>query len=264
MPSSARPSPASSTAPPAGTPVSPGTAAPGTAPTWTAAQRAVAWGVHAFTMSGLVWALLAMGALMIGRIPEMWLWLAVALIVDGIDGSLARAARVREVIPWFDGAVLDHVIDYLTWTFIPAVFIARWVDLGGGPWPMAVTIVICVSSVFCYCNTRMKSADCYFVGFPAAWNIVAVAMWILQLPAWANLLASAVLAVLTLVPWTYLHPFRVRRLMALNIAAVTVWIAATAALVVIHPHAPAGVMAAWWISGLWFLAVSGLRTIRGS
>lgn len=222
-----------------------------------------AWGVHVFTMSGLVWALLAVNALMAGRVAEMWGWLAIALVVDGLDGTLARAARVREVVPWFDGSILDHVIDYLTWTFIPAVFIARWVDLGGGPWPMIAAVVICVSSVFCYCNTRMKSEDFYFVGFPAAWNIVAVAMWILQLPAWGNLLTIAILAVLTVVPWTYLHPFRVRRLMVVNIVAVSIWMLTTAILVVEHPQRPALLLAAWWVSGLWFLAVSLWRTIQG-
>lgn len=222
-----------------------------------------AWAVHALTLSGLLWALLALKSLSDGNIAAMWGWLGVALIVDGLDGSLARRARVREVIPWFDGTTLDNLVDYLTWTFIPALFIATHIDLGGDTWAWAAAALICISSMFCYCNTGVKSFDFFFVGFPAAWNVVGVALWILQLPAWGAGAAIVILAALTLVPWTYLHPFRVRRLMPFNIVAVTIWIATTGILVADHPHRSAGLLALWWISGLWFLLVSALRTVQG-
>ncbi|MDO5661820.1 MAG: hypothetical protein Q4G40_03920 [Brachybacterium sp.] len=222
-----------------------------------------AWAVHAFTMTGVVWALLAVKALLEGDIVAMWGWLLIALIVDGLDGSLARAARVREVVPWFDGSILDHVIDYMTWTFLPAVFVYMYLPLGGGIWQLLFAVLIAVSSVFCFCNTKMKSSDFYFVGFPAAWNVVAVSLWILHLPAWANILTVVTLSALTLVPWKYLHPFRVRELMAPNIVAVTTWMSSSAWLVVAMPDRPMLPMVAWWVSGAWFLGVSAVRTIRG-
>ena len=144
--------------------------------------RLLAWGVHALTMSGLVFASLAMLSVIHNEIRWMWLWLALAMIVDGVDGTCARRARVKEVIPWFDGGVLDILIDYLTWTFIPALFMYLRLPLGPKPVAGALMILVLVSSTFCYANEGEKSTDNYFVGFPAAWNIVAVMMWVLALP----------------------------------------------------------------------------------
>ena len=108
-----------------------------------------AWAVHAFTMSGLVWASLAAVALIEGRIQMMWLWLGVALIVDGLDGTLARKTCVKQVIPWFDGSVLDNVVDYLTWTFLPALFMYLYLPFGSKAIGLIAMIVATVSSVFC-------------------------------------------------------------------------------------------------------------------
>ena len=89
-----------------------------------ARARVAAWAVHILTMSGLVWASLAMLATINPRreFTWMWVWLLVALVVDGVDGTLARRAKVSEIIPWFDGGIVDIVVDYLTWTFIPAAW----------------------------------------------------------------------------------------------------------------------------------------------
>ena len=98
-----------------------------------ARARVAAWAVHILTMSGLVWASLAMLATIHPHreFAWMWFWLLVALVVDGVDGTLARRAKVSEIIPWFDGGIVDIVVDYLTWTFIPAVFM--YVALPMGP-----------------------------------------------------------------------------------------------------------------------------------
>ena len=132
-----------------------------------------AWAVHAFTISGLAWATLALFAMLDNNIPMMWLWLVIALIVDGVDGTFARKVGVREVIPWFDGGVVDNLVDYLTWTFLPALFMALHLPFGAQPMPVIMMIVVIVSSLFCYANDGEKSNDNYFVGFPAAWNCVA-------------------------------------------------------------------------------------------
>ena len=111
-----------------------------------------AWAVHAFTISGLAWATLALFAMLDNNIPMMWLWFVIALIVDGVDGTLARKVGVRQVIPWFDGAVVDNLVDYLTWTFLPALFMAMHLPFGPKPIPVIMMVVIIVSSVFCYAN----------------------------------------------------------------------------------------------------------------
>ena len=247
-------------------------------------SRLLAWAVHAFTMSGLVfatlavlsmvhneigwmwvWASLAMLATIHPRreFAWMWFWLLVALVVDGVDGTCARRARVKEVIPWFDGSVVDIVIDYLTWTFIPALFMYLWVPMGPKPVASTLLVVILVSAMFCYANEGEKSNDNYFVGFPAAWNIVAVMVWVLQTPAWINIAATILMTILTLVPTHYVHPVRVKRFRALNVTAVGVWIAATAWLLVVHPVRPQVAAVLSVGSGLWLVGVGVLRSVQG-
>lgn len=225
--------------------------------------RLTAWAVHAFTMTGLAWAMLAAIALVEGEIAWMWLWFAVSLVVDGVDGTLARRFRVKEVVPWFDGAVLDNVVDFLTWTFLPALFLYLHVPFGSRPLALAAAIIAVVSSVFCYANEGEKSTDAYFVGFPAAWNVVAAAFYVLGTPAAVNLGVTVLLAILTLVPLHYTHPMRVKRYRAANIAASLAWIGATGYLVAVHPERPIGALALFWISAGWFVLTGLLRTARG-
>ncbi len=227
--------------------------------------KAKAWSVHMFTISGIIWAALAIMALMRGDILAMWGWLALCLVVDGIDGTFARKARVTEVVPWFDGVILDSIIDYFSWTFIPALFMYQylpWLPSGAGENWMGflVFVTICASSMFCYCNNGMKSKDFYFVGFPAAWNIVALYLYLLQATWYANLLIVIVFVALTLSPVTFCHPFRVKKWMYLNITAVALWFMSSIYLTIVFPVLPRWVQIIWWVSGGWFMLVSLIRT----
>lgn len=190
-----------------------------------------AWLVHAFTLTGFIWAILAVVALLDGNIALMWGWLGVALIVDGVDGSLARRYRVKQVVPWFNGTVVDHVVDYLTWTAIPVMFIVMYIPLGPRPLALTLAAVILTSSMFCYANDAAKSTDHYFVGFPAAWNIVAVLMWVWQAPPWLCIVTIILFSALTMVPLHYTHPFRVKEGRVGNLVATAVWIASTGGLI---------------------------------
>ena len=137
--------------------------------------RLKAWGAHGFTATGVVTAFLATLALLENQPTHCLMWLGVALIVDGLDGALARKVNVQSVLPSFDGSILDLVIDYLTYVFIPALFIYRYIPLPDYTLLLTVSLIL-VSSLFCFCNVNMKSKDNYFVGFPAAWNVVALCM----------------------------------------------------------------------------------------
>ncbi|WP_235984938.1 CDP-alcohol phosphatidyltransferase family protein [Actinomyces trachealis] len=214
-------------------------------------------------MSGLVWASLALLALYNGSLKLMWLWLIVALVVDGVDGTLARRVRIKEAVPWFDGSVTDIIIDYLTWTFIPGVFMYLYLPLGPKPLAGVLVLVALVSSLFCYANEGEKSADNYFVGFPAAWNVVAVMMWVLHTPALANIICTVVLAILTLVPTHYAHPMRVVKRRSLLIVLVLAWIAGTVWLLAVYPSQPLPAMLLSVVCGGWFLAIGVLRTLQG-
>lgn len=218
-----------------------------------------AWGAHGFTATGVVTAFLATLALFDNQPKACLLWLGVALIVDGVDGSLARKVNVQTVLPHFDGSVLDLVIDYLTYVFIPALFIYRYIDLPAYT-PLLATSVILVSSLLCFCNVNMKSKDNYFQGFPAAWNVVALCLYILAPAPWVTLLSIIVLALLTVTRMKFLHPFRVRTLMPVNIAVTAIWLLCSLSLVLDHPALNPYVTGLWLLMSAYFLGICLWRT----
>jgi phosphatidylcholine synthase len=139
-------------------------------------KKGIAWSVHAFTTFGIVAGFLALVAVLKNDAFTAFIWLGVALFVDGVDGSLARKARVTEYTPNFDGASLDLVIDYFTYVAVPALMI-YWFNmvpldfyLAGSTWSLLAAVTIMAVSCYTFANVGMKSSDYYFVGFPAIWN----------------------------------------------------------------------------------------------
>jgi phosphatidylcholine synthase len=178
--------------------------------------------VHVFTALG---AALAFAALLaaVGRQWEvMFGCLGAALFVDGVDGTIARRVKVTELLPRWSGDVLDLVVDFVTYVFVPAYAIAA-----GGllPEPLALPagIVIVVTGALYFADREMKTVDNYFRGFPTLWNGVAFYLFVLKLNPWLAAAIVAALAVLTFVPFKFLHPFRVARLRAVSIAMVLLW-----------------------------------------
>ena len=224
-------------------------------------NKAKAWGVHAVTASGVILALLALLALVDNKPQACLLWLGLALLVDGLDGTLARKYEVKEMLPHFDGSVLDLVIDYLTYVFIPAIFIYRYIPLPEHFELLAVGVIL-VSSLFCFCNVNMKSTDNYFFGFPAAWNVVAVYFYVLDLHPWVNLVTVLVLAVLTLTRMKFLHPFRVRQFMPLNIAVTFVWLISSGLLIVQQPADLPILLGLWFAASAYFVGICLWRSAR--
>lgn len=168
-----------------------------------------AWLVHAFTASGVVLALLALLAVEERRFTLALTWLAVALLVDGFDGSLARWARVKQRAARVDGDTLDLVIDYLTYVFVPALFLWR-AELIPPAFAPGLVAAILVSSLYVFARTDMKTDDGYFRGFPALWNLVAVYLFVLQPGPAVGAAVVAGLVVMTFAPIHFVHPFRVR------------------------------------------------------
>ena len=183
-----------------------------------------AFSVHIFTAAG---AALALGALIYavrGQWTAMFLCLGVALFVDGVDGSMARAFKVAERLPRWSGDVLDLVVDFVTYVFVPAYAIAAGRLL---PEPLALPagVVVVVTGAVYFADREMKTADNYFRGFPALWNCAAFYLLLLRPAWWLTAAAVALLAMLTFVPFPFIHPMRVRRLRALNLALLAVWAA---------------------------------------
>ena len=226
-----------------------------------AVKQAKAWGVHAVTASGVILALLALLAVLDSQPKQCLLWLGLALLVDGLDGSLARRYDVKGVLPHFDGSTLDLVIDYLTYVFIPAIFLYRFIPLPDFTALFAVGLIL-VSSLFCFCNLNMKSQDNYFVGFPAAWNVVVLYFYLLDFHPWLALGTIVLLAGLTLTRMKFLHPFRVRQFMPLNIAVTCLWMLASALLILQYPLNQSWLLAIWLLASAYFVGVCLWRSAR--
>jgi phosphatidylcholine synthase len=181
-----------------------------------------AFAVHVLTAAGAALALVALLAAARGAFDVMFLCLGIALIVDGIDGTIARALKVAELLPRWSGEVLDLVVDFVTYVFVPAYAIAA-----GGllpPWLGAPAgIVIVMTGAIYFGDRRMKTADNYFRGFPTLWNVVAFYLFVLKPAPWLAAGLVGLLAVLTFVPFKFLHPFRVARLRIVSMGAVVLW-----------------------------------------
>lgn len=225
------------------------------------ASSCKAWSVHILTASGVLFGTMALLALIDERPVACLLWLGTAMMIDSVDGTLARRYDVKGTLPQIDGATLDMVIDYLTWAFIPALFIYSFIELP--PYLSLVSVfIIVLSSMFCYCNDNLKSSDNYFVGFPAAWNIAAAYFYILDLPPFVVFAAIVVLAALTVTRMKFLHPFRVRFLMPLNIAVTLAWCVCTTWLLLSSAGHPAWALWGLGLTSLYFTGMCLWRTAK--
>jgi phosphatidylcholine synthase len=200
--------------------------------------------VHVLTASGAALAFLALRAAVDSRWSAMFMWLGIALVVDAADGPLARYFRVRETLPRWSGETLDLVVDFVTYVFVPAYAIAAS-GLLLPPLDTAAGIAIVVTGALYFADSHMKMPDNYFRGFPALWNCAAFYLLLLQPAPWLASLGVAVLAVLTFVPFRFIHPMRVKRLRGLNLALLAVW-AGLALWAMWRDMAPAG----WVTAGL--------------
>jgi phosphatidylcholine synthase len=194
--------------------------------TTSAWQRAGAAAVHLYTASGAVLALLMVLAAIDGD-EERALWLGLAtLVIDGTDGMLARRMRVKEHIPWFDGARLDDIVDYLTYVFAPVLLLWTGGYLPDGTAGTVLAAMPLLASTYQFCRVDAKSDDRYFffLGFPSYWNVVAFYVIVLDLgPAVVGTILL-VCSVLVFIPITYVYPSRTRTLRSLTLALTAVWL----------------------------------------
>jgi phosphatidylcholine synthase len=166
-----------------------------------------AWLVHAYTASGVVLALLATRAVIDDNYRAAFFWLWLQVVIDATDGALARRARVSERIPWFDGGKLDDVVDYLTYVFVPALFVWRAV-LVPDEWTIWIAAAMLLASAYGFSRKDAKTPDHFFTGFPSYWNVVT---FYLLVAGWSSLVNAAILVtciVLVFIPIRYVYPSR--------------------------------------------------------
>lgn len=198
-----------------------------------------AYFVHMFTATGVVFSMLAMLAAVDAEWSLMFLWLVVAFVVDGIDGPMARKYDVKTKAPIIDGVLLDLIIDFLTYVFIPAFALFNSGLLPGWTGWLAI-IVITFGSVLYFADTRMKTSDNSFSGFPGCWNMFAVVIFATRPDFWVILGLVIVLSVTMFLRVKFVHPVRTQRwrLVTLPVALAWVGLATWAAwLDFAQPHA---------------------------
>ncbi|HYC04716.1 MAG TPA: CDP-alcohol phosphatidyltransferase family protein [Azospirillaceae bacterium] len=223
-------------------------------------RRLAAWGVHLLTASGAVIAFLSLLAVFEGEPAQALLWLCLSLLVDGLDGPLARRVRIRDSVPGIDGAALDLIVDFLTYVFVPAAILWRF---GMLPDPLALPLIalVLLSSLHLFAKTDMKAADNHFVGFPAVWSGVVLVLFLLGTPPALNAAVTVLLVVLTFAPLKAVHPFRVERWRALTLVVTAAWGLSAVALLWLHPARPGWLLGIFVAGGLYLVAVSLWRTI---
>ncbi len=220
--------------------------------------------VHLYTATGTVVGLLIVLAAIDGRVETaLWLFL-LALFIDGTDGLLARRFRVKETLPWFDGALLDNIVDYLTYVFAPVVLLWTTGHLPSGPVGWVVAALPLLASSYQFCRVDAKTDDHTFLGFPSYWNVVAFYVVVLDLsqPVVAALLIAC--SVLVFVPVRYLYPSRTEALRGLSLALTAVWLVTYAVLLLQLPDPHPAVLALSLGYIVYYAAVSGWLTARAA
>ena len=166
-----------------------------------------AWLVHLYTASGVLFAFLALNRIFYDRYRDAFFWLCLSVIVDATDGVLARRVDVASRLPWFSGAKLDDIVDYLTYVFVPAFFVWHAL-LVPERWSMVVVGAMLLSSAYGFNRTDAKTTDHFFTGFPSYWSIVGFYLYLGGWPPGVNAAILLVLAVMVFVPVRYVHPSR--------------------------------------------------------
>ncbi len=219
------------------------------------ARRLAAAAVHVYTATGSVLALLMVHYSYQGDVQTvLWLFL-VAMVVDGTDGKLARRLRVKQLIPGFDGALLDNIVDYITYTFAPMVLLWANGYLPDGPAGGVIASIPILASCYQFCRSDAKTEDHFFLGFPSYWNIVAFYVIATGLGTTAITVILLVLTVLVFVPVKYVYPSRTEPLWQVTFVATAAWFAAYAAITAQLPDPQDWIV---WASVAYLLYYTGL------
>ncbi|MDD9977399.1 MAG: CDP-alcohol phosphatidyltransferase family protein [Boseongicola sp.] len=216
--------------------------------------------VHLFTATGAVLAMLAMLEAANGDWPMMFFWLVIAFLVDGIDGPLARKTHVKVNAPRIDGVLLDLIIDYLTYVFIPAFALFTSGLLPGWTGWFAIIIITFASALY-FADARMKTADNSFSGFPGCWNMVVLVLFAIEPNFWFTLALITVLSVAMFLPIKFVHPVRTERWRSITLPMALAWtfFAGWAAWVSFDPQS----WAHWGlvVTSIWLVCVGALQQL---
>ncbi len=207
-------------------------------------EQGIAWLVHLFTATGAIWGFLSIIDINQQNWGRAFVWMAIAIFVDSFDGFIARGAQVKRVLPDFDGALLDNIVDYLNYVFVPAYFL-----YAAGLLPvqleLVVPIVVLLASAYQFSQSDAKTEDHYFKGFPSYRNVVVFYMFMLHMDPWVNALILFGLSVMVFVPIKYIYPSRSNILPRLTIGLGFIWMTVNIVILVRYPSQPSWLV---WVS----------------
>ena len=229
-------------------------------------DKIAAWAVHGFTASGAVLGFLAIISILNNDLVGAFLWLGLALLIDGIDGSLARKIGVLDKTPNIDGSTLDNVIDYLNYVIIPALMI-YWFQMVPNGWEIILPAGMFAVSLYTFANMNMKTNDYYFSGFPAVWNIVVLYFYILNTHPIINVIIILLLFIFTFIPIKFVHPLRVKKIRNLTIFCTVLWSATTLKLVTTNSDINLFaeqkiVLLIWIVCSIYYVTICGTRSFK--
>lgn len=227
------------------------------------AMKGVAAGIHVLTATGVLAGFQALLACVDRHWETAFIWLAVATVIDGVDGPLARHFKVKTYLPRFSGERLDLVIDYFTYVIVPALMIYLSGRIPEG-WALAAAFIVLMTSLFHFSDEDSKTDDGFFVGFPAIWNVIAFLLFVFPMPSAMGFALIAICGALTFVPLKWVHPIRAQRWRTLTILVLLIW--SGAAMLAIWQGLPAtpliqGVIGA---CSLYLLACGLARSYSGA
>lgn len=236
----------------------------------TRGQRGRAWAVHVFTTLGIVAAMLALRDVIVGRPGWAMIWLLLTLLIDGIDGPIARAMQVERLVPRIDGFLLDLIIDFVTCAIVPAAFMYAFAVVPQNNWGVAVLCFMCFTSAIWFARKDMMTDEFWFRGFPAAWNIVGPVLFFILPPASEDARSSAgavitvILSILQLTNMPYPHLARSRFMRPYTIVGGTFWIGGVSVGAILYPdsYEDGGylfIKIMLYIGTFYFIALAALR-----
>lgn len=220
--------------------------------------RLAGYMTHVLTATGAAIGFLALMAVFANDLKKAFIWLGVALVVDAVDGPIARKLKIKDVAPRYDGAVLDLVVDFITYVFVPATMIV-WGGIIPGTLGIIAALAIVAGSALYFADTKMKTDDWWFLGFPAVWNVVMLYLATFPMEAWAGFLIVMIAVACMFLPVPFVHPFRVNRFRALTVGMLVLW--AITAIWVVWSNFQPGLVAkiVLFVTGAYFLSLGFLR-----
>lgn len=218
----------------------------------------MAYGVHVLTALGAALGFLALEAVINDDLTKAFFWLALALFVDAVDGPLARWLNVRETASRYDGSLLDLVVDFITYVFVPAAMLLR-PDVMAQPWGLIAGLMVAIGSALYFADTEMKTDDWWFRGFPAVWNVVVFYIVIFAPPSWLSFALVTLCTALMFLPVIFVHPIRVRRWRPVTMSMLALWCVAAVATIATGLQPGFWLKVALLICAFYFLGLGLLR-----